>query len=97
MSMTTTLEWSRRAACLDLDPELFFPISHQGPGRSQVERAKAICRGCPVRRPCLDYAISSRQAHGVWGGTDPDQRRALIPKALPPPGTAPARPLRGGR
>lgn len=85
------LEWSRRAACLGLDPELFFPISPEGPGRSQMERAKAVCGGCPVRRPCLDYAISSGQADGVWGGTDPEQRRALIPKAMPPPGTARAR------
>ncbi|MFI7453272.1 WhiB family transcriptional regulator [Nonomuraea sp. NPDC049714] len=95
--MVMKLEWSRSAACLDLDPELFFPISLQGAGQSQVERAKAVCRGCPVRRPCLDYAISSGQTHGVWGGTDPEQRRTLIPRAMPPPGTAPARSLRGGR
>ncbi|MEU7900687.1 WhiB family transcriptional regulator [Nonomuraea sp. NPDC049152] len=71
------LERSRRAACLDEDPEIFFPISLQGAGHAQVERAKAICHGCPVRRPCLDYAITTRQADGVWGGTDPAERRAL--------------------
>ncbi|MEV4099558.1 WhiB family transcriptional regulator [Nonomuraea sp. NPDC049649] len=91
------LDWSRRAACSDLDPELFFPISLQGPGQSQVERAKAVCRTCPVRRPCLDYAISSGQTHGVWGGLDPEQRRALIPRTAPRPETVHARPLTGGR
>ncbi|MEV0595158.1 WhiB family transcriptional regulator [Nonomuraea cavernae] len=70
-------DWSRAAACLTLDPELFFPISTEGLGHEQVERAKTICQGCPVRQPCLDYAISTGQAYGVWGGTDPAQRRAL--------------------
>ncbi|SDK99188.1 WhiB family transcriptional regulator [Nonomuraea jiangxiensis] len=72
-----TLDWTRRAACLDFDPELFFPISLEGPSQSQVERAKNVCQECPVRRPCLDYALTTRQADGVWGGTDPAQRREL--------------------
>ncbi|KAB8195195.1 WhiB family transcriptional regulator [Nonomuraea phyllanthi] len=71
------LDWTRRAACLDLDPELFFPISAEGPGRSQVEQAKHVCARCPVREACLAYALDTRQAYGVWGGTDPDQRRDL--------------------
>lgn len=90
-------DWSRRAACLELDPELFFPISHQGPGQDQVERAKSVCRGCPVREPCLQYAIDSRQTHGIWGGTDPDQRRTLIAGAVPRRETVPAPPPAGGR
>ncbi|MFD1930473.1 MULTISPECIES: WhiB family transcriptional regulator [Nonomuraea] len=72
------LDRSRRAACLDEDPETFFPISLHGAGHTQLERAKAICHGCPVRQPCLDYAIATRQADGVWGGTGPDERRALV-------------------
>ncbi|MEU8249560.1 WhiB family transcriptional regulator [Nonomuraea sp. NPDC048916] len=75
-------DWSRGAACLTLDPELFFPISTEGPGQEQVERAKAICQGCPVRQPCLDYAISTGQAYGIWGGADPSQRRALAARPV---------------
>ncbi|MEW9551654.1 WhiB family transcriptional regulator [Nonomuraea sp. NPDC050783] len=90
-------DWTRRAACRDLDPELFFPISVEGPSRSQVEQAKTVCHGCPVRRPCLDYALSTCQAYGVWGGTDPDQRRELSSAAARRPETVPARPLRGDR
>lgn len=33
-----------------------------------VERAKALCRECPIRRECLDGAISRREPWGVWGG-----------------------------
>ncbi|MDR8409315.1 WhiB family transcriptional regulator [Nonomuraea sp. 3-1Str] len=91
------LDWSRRAACQAMDPELFFPITMEGPGREQVEQAKSVCRGCPVRQPCLDYAIDTRQVNGVWGGTDPDQRRSLIPMVVRRPETVPARLLPGDR
>ncbi|GAT67286.1 whiB family transcriptional regulator [Planomonospora sphaerica] len=70
--------WSRLAACLSEDPELFFPISLQGPGHMQHEHAKAVCRRCPVRTQCLEYALSTHQMHGVWGGTSPDERAAAL-------------------
>ncbi|MDF2704520.1 WhiB family transcriptional regulator [Nonomuraea muscovyensis] len=91
------LDWSRRAACQTMDPELFFPITLEGPGREQVERAKEVCRGCPVRQPCLDYAIDTRQMNGVWGGTDPSQRRSLTPMVPLRPETVPVPPLPGDR
>ncbi|RVX42096.1 WhiB family redox-sensing transcriptional regulator [Nonomuraea polychroma] len=94
--MMMMLDWTRRAACLDLDPELFFPISMEGPSQSQVERAKSVCHGCAVREPCLEYALATRQAYGVWGGTDPEQRRELS-LAGPPRESVPAQPLRGDR
>ncbi|GAA4232272.1 WhiB family redox-sensing transcriptional regulator [Streptosporangium album] len=71
------IHWSRRASCLSEDPELFFPVSTEGPGREQYEQAKAVCRRCPVRLRCLDYAVNTHQLYGVWGGTTPDERRAV--------------------
>ncbi|MEU8382906.1 WhiB family transcriptional regulator, partial [Streptosporangium sp. NPDC048865] len=41
------IHWSRRSSCLSEDPELFFPVSYEGPGREQYERARAVCRRCP--------------------------------------------------
>ncbi|MFC4062215.1 WhiB family transcriptional regulator [Planomonospora corallina] len=73
--------WSRLAACLSEDPELFFPISPHGPGQMQHELAKAVCRRCPVRTQCLEYALSTHQMHGVWGGTSPDERAAVLATA----------------
>jgi len=45
------------------DPDLFFAESPD-----DVELAKAMCRGCPVRASCLAGAIERREPWGVWGG-----------------------------
>jgi WhiB family transcriptional regulator, redox-sensing transcriptional regulator len=71
------MDWRHRALCRDEDPELFFPIGTTGPALVQIEQAKAVCRRCPAVEPCLDWALSSGQDSGVWGGLSEDERRAL--------------------
>jgi WhiB family redox-sensing transcriptional regulator len=71
------MTWRDRAACLDEDPELFFPIGNTGPALLQAEEAKAVCRRCEVVEACLAWAIESGQDAGVWGGLSDDERRAL--------------------
>lgn len=71
------MDWRDRAACLDEDPELFFPIGNTGPALQQIEEAKAICRTCPVIDECLRFALENGQDAGVWGGLSEDERRAL--------------------
>src|SRR5262245_25062157 len=71
------MDWRHRAACLDEDPELFFPIGNTGPALLQIEEAKAVCRRCEVREQCLTWALEAGQDHGVWGGLSEDERRAL--------------------
>jgi WhiB family redox-sensing transcriptional regulator len=71
------MTWHDRAACLSVDPELFFPIGNTGPALLQVEDAKAVCRGCEVIETCLGWAVDSGQDSGVWGGLSEDERRAL--------------------
>ena len=73
------LEWRRSAACREADPDLFFPVSLAGPGRDEACRAKAICAACQVRRQCLQFALATRQTHGVWGGTTEEERRLRVP------------------
>ncbi|NJP53237.1 WhiB family transcriptional regulator [Streptomyces sp. SBST2-5] len=70
-------DWRARAACRDEDPDLFFPIGTTGPALVQTEQAKAVCRRCPVREQCLDWALETGQSTGVWGGTGETERRAL--------------------
>ena len=71
------MDWRSRAACLEKDPELFFPLSNTGPTLLQIEEAKAVCRSCPVVDTCLQWALESGQDAGVWGGMSEDERRAL--------------------
>jgi WhiB family redox-sensing transcriptional regulator len=76
-AMPATTDWRAYAACRHADPELFFPIGTTEAAVLQADQAKRICVGCPVRNACLDWALATGQAIGVWGGTDPQERRAL--------------------
>ncbi|MEU6331522.1 WhiB family transcriptional regulator [Streptomyces sp. NPDC047049] len=75
------MDFRHRAVCRDEDPELFFPIGTTGPALLQVEEAKAVCRRCPVMDQCLAWALKTGQPHGVIGGLDPEERRALKRRA----------------
>ena len=72
---TPPADWRKRAACLHNDPELFFPVGYATDAdRWQAEEAKTVCRHCPVRRDCLNYAIDKGIKHGIYGGRTPDER-----------------------
>src|SRR6201986_5446466 len=71
-------DWWRSAACLEADPELFFPVSAHVPGAGEIARAKDVCAACRVRGQCLQYALATRQVHGVWGGTAEDERQLHV-------------------
>lgn len=72
------MDWSERAICRGEDPDLFFPIgnSSSGPTLVQIDRAKAVCRRCPVLEQCLNWAIESAPVDGIWGGTTEHERHA---------------------
>lgn len=71
------MDWRNQAACLNVDPELFFPIGNTGPALAQIEEAKKVCRQCVVVDTCLRWAIDNNQDAGVWGGMSEDERRSL--------------------
>jgi WhiB family transcriptional regulator, redox-sensing transcriptional regulator len=72
--------WRHAAACLTMDPDLFFPVSTAGRSAHQVRRAKAVCATCLVRLPCLQEALATEQAYGVWGGLSEEERWPIIQK-----------------
>jgi WhiB family redox-sensing transcriptional regulator len=76
-------DWRDEAACLRTDPDLFFPVSTAGPAQRQVDEAKRICQACPVRTPCLAWALGQGDSSGIWGGTTEDERRAIRRAAIP--------------
>ena len=75
-------DWRASAACATVDAELFFPTAHTNGWRKQTRDAKAVCATCPVREQCLQWALTTGQAAGVWGGKDETERR-LIKRGTP--------------
>lgn len=70
-------DWRDDAACRDTDPSLFFPVGTTGPAIEQIDAAKAVCRECLVQAECLDFALTTHQDSGVWGGTSEEERRQM--------------------
>jgi WhiB family transcriptional regulator, redox-sensing transcriptional regulator len=64
--------WRELAACRGTDLNLFFPVRGES-----AEPARQVCAACPVRQPCLDYAVSNAITDGIWGGLTERERRAL--------------------
>jgi len=65
--------WRTRGACRSVDPETFFPAPSE-----PADAALALCRTCEVQGPCLAWALEVGDCHGVWGGTTPRERRAML-------------------
>ena len=66
--------WRAASACLNADPDLFFPVAVGTAVSKQVSRALRLCQGCTVRQYCLDFAMQSGEKDGIWGGTTPEER-----------------------
>jgi WhiB family redox-sensing transcriptional regulator len=64
-------------ACADVNPEVFFPSAHGLSAKLAIGRAKAICRRCPLREECAEWAIATEQGYGVFGGTTPNERAVI--------------------
>lgn len=76
-----SMDWRSQAACLTVDPELFFPVGNTGPAIAQIAEAKQVCARCDVVDTCLKWALENGQDAGVWGGMSEDERRSLKRRA----------------
>jgi WhiB family transcriptional regulator, redox-sensing transcriptional regulator len=68
------MDWQDDAACRCLGNDVFFP------GRDNVDvtdKAKAICRRCPVIAVCLQWALTKPELFGTWGGMTESQRKRM--------------------
>jgi WhiB family redox-sensing transcriptional regulator len=74
---TADYGWRKHAACRDTNPDLFFPVGTTGQALVQIDQAKAVCHECPVQSDCLEFALTTNQDSGVWGGTSEEERRKL--------------------
>lgn len=65
-------DWREEAVCRGVDPDDFFPDKGVVP-----KAAKSLCHVCPVRIPCLEYALETNKPFGVWGGHGIRERRRM--------------------
>ena len=74
-------EWQVKAACRGPQASVFFPpptFERKDEKLARERRAKDICRTCPSKQPCLEYAISIKEPHGIWGGLNESERKARL-------------------
>lgn len=83
------MTWRTDAACRDADPAIFYPSPPKGrrPDAAipavEYDAARAICNQCPVKDPCLDFAMAAEngQRYGMFGGLT-ERERASLPWRL---------------
>lgn len=66
------------------DPELFTGPAGIEPEdepehdrAARIDAARDVCASCPVRTPCLAYALRTRPAAGVWAGLTAEEINAV--------------------
>jgi WhiB family transcriptional regulator, redox-sensing transcriptional regulator len=73
-------DWREQAVCAGIGDWLFFATKGQ---EQFTQRAKAVCRTCPVASPCLEFALEMEAQpgflghHGVFGGKSAREREAI--------------------
>ena len=68
-------KWRSIGLCRGSETMVFYPPSDDD---SLAEEAKTICSMCAVRKPCLEFALRTREKHGVWGGLTERERRRVL-------------------
>lgn len=63
--------------CRSGDADLWFAETP-----ADLERAKSLCAGCPIRESCLAGALERREPWGVWGG-EIFERGAVVARKRP--------------
>jgi WhiB family transcriptional regulator, redox-sensing transcriptional regulator len=76
------LDWLAAATCRGPEhSQAFYPpprFERKHDRLVRERRAKAICADCRVRQECLDFALATREPHGIWGGLTEVERAALV-------------------
>lgn len=81
LASAPTTNWQVHGLCRTVDSGVFFPpaqFEHKPEREAREKRAKAICNECPVRSECLDWALATKEPHGVWGGYAESERKGLL-------------------
>ena len=61
--------WMAVGSCRGSSMKVYFP--ERG---ASAERAREVCRSCPVQGECLSYAMADPDLAGVWEGLTARER-----------------------
>jgi WhiB family redox-sensing transcriptional regulator len=62
------------AACVGVDPELFYAEDCINPDQEKIEEARQVCLGCVEQIECLSWGMRN-ESFGMWGGMTSNERR----------------------
>lgn len=68
-----TFHWDPRRGCADIQPDVMFPQTAE-----DLPAAQKVCRRCPFKQACHQWAVDTAQPYGVWGGIGEKERRREI-------------------
>lgn len=75
-------EWQLRGHCRSHPAHVFFPDDHRGQAlREREEKAKRVCRTCPVLDTCREHALQLPERFGVWGAMTARERSRAVKAA----------------
>jgi hypothetical protein len=76
LALRDALERAGPVACQTTDVEAWWPDYKDAQGLA-ASMAVNACRRCEAAGPCLAYALAADHRYGIWGGTLPEDRRAM--------------------
>ena len=65
--------WQAQAACRGQGSEEWV----QDSAGARYEAQRVVCASCPVREPCLAYALANKSLKGFWGGSTERERHKM--------------------
>lgn len=73
---------SEPALCADYPADWWFPQEVAGTSKQwsrtpDAMKARSICKECPAKEECLNYALAYSGLAGIWGGLDYQERRVI--------------------
>ena len=69
-------EWHALATCASVGMDPFFPPAKSATKRERrYDSARRVCDACPVWLECRYFGLG--EAHGMWGGLTPVERRTV--------------------
>lgn len=78
--LSSSWDWQQEGLCRKEDPETFF-LDYNLRGsekKRKIEKARSICKECPVRKECLNHALTAPEIYGVWGGLSEEERILIL-------------------